>query len=191
MAYRYIAAAGTPPILRIIRLGRWGDPKTCAGQLINEALNLVLKKVIKEPRPLGAPRVGFDSHGMPSSHAQFMGFYLAFSCCVLLFRVRDVSAHWKLGATAFNAAVTAAVLHGRMLLGFHTSPQVAVGFGVGVAVGLTYFALAHRALFPAFARVTRWPLMRALCMRDAACVENVIQFEYDVYARAQGRAKAT
>ncbi|KAJ1474789.1 hypothetical protein T484DRAFT_1969770 [Baffinella frigidus] len=161
-----------------------------SGHLLNEALNLVLKKVIKEPRPPGAPRVGFDEHGMPSSHSQFMGFYLVFSSCVLLFRVRNVRAHWKLGAVAFNALLSAAVLHGRILLGFHTPPQVLVGFGVGCAAGLAYFFLARAVLFPAFGRIARWPLMRLLLARDAAGVDNVMQFEHDAYARTQSAVKS-
>ena len=51
---------------------------TCAilfGQLLNEALNLALKKQIRQPRPEGAPS---DDFGMPSSHSQFMGFFAAY-----------------------------------------------------------------------------------------------------------------
>ncbi|KAJ2894654.1 hypothetical protein GGI21_005255, partial [Coemansia aciculifera] len=47
-----------------------------AGQLANEAFNLLLKQVIREDRPhlhLG------DGYGMPSSHAQFMGFFAMYS----------------------------------------------------------------------------------------------------------------
>ncbi|PIA15169.1 hypothetical protein COEREDRAFT_82157, partial [Coemansia reversa NRRL 1564] len=43
------------------------------GQLLNEAFNLVLKLAIREDRPniqLG------DGYGMPSSHSQFMGFFV-------------------------------------------------------------------------------------------------------------------
>lgn len=51
---------------------------TCAmllGQLLNEALNMVLKRRLRHPRPSNAPN---DEFGMPSSHSQFMGFFAAY-----------------------------------------------------------------------------------------------------------------
>lgn len=46
-----------------------------AGQLANEALNWVLKRSFRHPRPTSFLGTGY---AMPSSHAQFMGYFAAF-----------------------------------------------------------------------------------------------------------------
>jgi dolichyldiphosphatase len=93
------------------------------GQLLNETANFVLKRQFKQARPDGAPKVGFDEHGMPSAHAQFMGFFLAFAVCVLLFRVR-VNLLSKLSVIACTLTLTGLVCFSRIELGFHTHEQV-------------------------------------------------------------------
>ena len=45
------------------------------GQLINGALNAILKATINQPRPGGCDHPG---PGMPSDHSQFMAFW---ACC--------------------------------------------------------------------------------------------------------------
>ena len=93
------------------------------GQLLNEAANFVLKRQFKQARPDGAPKVGYDEHGMPSAHAQFMGFFLASALCVLLFRVR-VNMYSKLFVIACTLILTGLVCFSRTELGFHTHEQV-------------------------------------------------------------------
>jgi dolichyldiphosphatase len=58
------------------------------GQVLNEAFNFVLKNIIREPRPVGCLGSG---KGMPSSHAQFMGFVTAY-CILTLYKVTNVHA---------------------------------------------------------------------------------------------------
>jgi dolichyldiphosphatase len=47
------------------------------GQLGCEGLNLALKRIFKQGRPTDFLGTGY---GMPSSHSQFMGYFLAFWC---------------------------------------------------------------------------------------------------------------
>lgn len=53
------------------------------GQLLNEALNVVLKHTIQQKRPsfLGS------GYGMPSSHAQFMAFFAVYAGGYWIYRV--------------------------------------------------------------------------------------------------------
>ena len=102
------------------------------GHLFNEALNFALKRTFKEKRPHGAPSVGFDEHGMPSAHSQFMGFYVSFSSMQLLLRVHNTHVAYKALAIFFNIALSGAVCYGRVELGFHTRSQVAVGLCIGL-----------------------------------------------------------
>ena len=64
------------------------------GFIINNILNIILKILIKEPRPtneqriieigiVNGARIGFDKFGMPSGHAQNCGFVLLFITLVL------------------------------------------------------------------------------------------------------------
>lgn len=45
-------------------------------QLLNEVLNQVLKRTIRQKRPAGALLGGT---GMPSAHSQFMGFFTLYT----------------------------------------------------------------------------------------------------------------
>lgn len=46
-----------------------------AGQLACEAVNFILKRIIKEERPARIHKTGGKGYGMPSSHAQFVFFW--------------------------------------------------------------------------------------------------------------------
>ncbi|ROW06023.1 hypothetical protein VMCG_04638 [Cytospora schulzeri] len=56
-----------------------------AGQLACEAVNFVLKRLIKEERPLRIHKTG-KGYGMPSSHAQFVAFWAVAMALFLLVR---------------------------------------------------------------------------------------------------------
>ncbi|EKX39757.1 hypothetical protein GUITHDRAFT_154363 [Guillardia theta CCMP2712] len=155
------------------------------GHILNEALNFFLKRLFKEQRPPGAPAVGFDGHGMPSAHSQFMGFYLVFSAAVILLRIKNVSMVYKLLPIAFNLLLSGAVVFGRVHLGFHTEAQVIVGLCVGVLFGGCYYTLLHFLIFPRFSDMAAWGISRFLMLRDCKHVDNVIQSEYDFYTSRQ------
>lgn len=56
-----------------------------AGQLVCEAVNFALKRIIKEERPQRIHRTG-KGYGMPSSHAQFVAFWAVAMTLFLLVR---------------------------------------------------------------------------------------------------------
>ncbi|KAJ3094804.1 hypothetical protein HK100_006013 [Physocladia obscura] len=58
----------------------------CAGQLLGELINDVLKNIFREPRPTTFLGSGY---GMPSSHAQFMAYFATF--VILHLQLRDTS----------------------------------------------------------------------------------------------------
>ncbi|ORZ41714.1 phosphatidic acid phosphatase type 2/haloperoxidase [Catenaria anguillulae PL171] len=112
------------------------------GQLLNEGLNVVLKKYIQEHRP--SPYHG-DGYGMPSSHAQFMAYFAAFS--LLLIRLEQTRIHGIHRALhsflqSSIIGVSALVMYSRVHLHYHTVTQVLAGAGVGLFVGSVYFVLA-------------------------------------------------
>ncbi|GLE01995.1 hypothetical protein PINS_up010833 [Pythium insidiosum] len=94
------------------------------GQLLNEVLNQLLKRTIKQSRPHGARMSGA---GMPSAHAQFLGFFAAYVVAYTLQRM-DHRRRTEKALTIAGAIVLAAlVCVSRVRLGYHTIEQVAVG----------------------------------------------------------------
>ena len=72
--------------------------------MLNLALNLILKEIIKQPRPEGelisrhCNQLSFysfigsdkdDDHGMPSNHAQFMLYFAVYASILFLKRYAD------------------------------------------------------------------------------------------------------
>lgn len=58
-------------------------PSRRRAQLANEALNIVLKRMLRQTRPQGAEKTDY---GMPSDHAQFMFFTATYFALLLLLR---------------------------------------------------------------------------------------------------------
>ncbi|OAR00061.1 hypothetical protein LLEC1_06493 [Akanthomyces lecanii] len=122
-----------------------------AGQLACEALNFVLKRLIKEERPR---QIHGKGYGMPSSHAQFVCFWSVALTLVLLVRHRPTTTTSKskskaasssssssssssriverLAVSAASLALAAATAWSRIYLNYHTPKQVLVGSSVGV-----------------------------------------------------------
>ncbi len=62
----------------------------CAGQVLSLAINFVLKRVIKQPRPMDLlPEE--DDFGMPSNHSQFTAYFAVIYCMYLMKDVVVVS----------------------------------------------------------------------------------------------------
>jgi dolichyldiphosphatase len=115
--------------------------RVLAGQVANEGLNLVLKRVLREPRPAAATRTDY---GMPSSHAQFVAYFLVVFCSVAVSwgttgRPRDRVVALCGCVLALLGALS--VLVSRVYLGYHSVRQVAAGWAVGVFFGALYSQL--------------------------------------------------
>jgi dolichyldiphosphatase len=97
------------------------------GQLLNEAFNSLLKKSLKVQRPFEKGR----GYGMPSAHAQFVGYMIGY------FWLFDKRKKLKL---YYFGLVIAGILtaYSRVYLEYHTLDQVAVGFVLGMVIGLIF-----------------------------------------------------
>ena len=130
----------------------------CLGLLLSTLLNALLKRVFAQSRPAGSSKAG---HGMPSDHAQFMGFLLVYLSCWLFTRgcVRGATRHVLAAALLVATALVAA---SRVHLNVHTPVQVAAGLLVGLVAGSAYFLLSHRLLYPRYDALLSLPVMRWL-----------------------------
>ncbi|UZJ56617.1 hypothetical protein CBS101457_005937 [Exobasidium rhododendri] len=134
------------------------------GQLGCEGLNLALKRIFKQGRPTDFLGTGY---GMPSSHSQFMGYFMAF-WCLHLYRFRPgltrarrsreegqrialsligvLRSAEHLAAIAFIVALSLITAYSRYHLSYHTPLQILVGFSVGVAAGLAWNTIVEISL---------------------------------------------
>ncbi|KAM3465275.1 hypothetical protein MY5147_000082 [Beauveria neobassiana] len=155
-----------------------------AGQLACEALNFLLKRLIKEERPR---RIHGKGYGMPSSHAQFVFFWSVALSLFLLVRHRPTTSGRpttttpggarlvaRLAVSAASLGLAAATAWSRVYLNYHTSKQVLVGSSVGVLSAVAWFgvtaALRSSGLL---AWALDLPLVRAFRVRDLVVEEDL------------------
>ncbi|KAK7967751.1 PAP2-domain-containing protein [Apiospora aurea] len=159
-----------------------------AGQLLCEALNFALKRLIKEERPR---RMYGKGYGMPSSHAQFVAYFAVSLALFLVVRHRPATppttgqrrrnhtpmslperVAWSLGGLGMAAAVA----WSRIYLNYHTEKQVLVGSGAGAASAVVWFVITS------ILRQSGWlawaldlPPARFLRARDLVVEEDLCQ----------------
>lgn len=115
------------------------------GTVLNNLLNVLLKFIIKEPRPTkdktiieicvaNGERISFDKYGMPSGHAQNCGFVLAYTTPILQNTL----------ITAIFILISFVSLFQRYLYSNHTILQLTVGLVVGIVVGYGSYFVASK-----------------------------------------------
>jgi dolichyldiphosphatase len=110
-----------------------------------EALNLALKRILKEERPRQMHGKGY---GMPSSHAQFVAFFSLSLTFFLLFRHvpkeatpshTPLSMVARVGLSGLALASAGLVAWSRIYLSYHTPKQVMVGCVAGAVTAVGWF----------------------------------------------------
>ncbi|KAI8964009.1 PAP2-domain-containing protein [Daldinia sp. FL1419] len=156
-----------------------------AGQLACEAINFVLKRIIKEERPR---RMNGKGYGMPSSHAQFVAYFAVSITLFLLFRHQPpsprvrrrnhtpMSLTERAGWSALGLGMAAAVAWSRIYLNYHTEKQVVVGAAAGVVSAVGWFIITtiiRRSGWLAWALDT--PIAKFFRVRDLVVEEDLCQ----------------
>ncbi|KZP19354.1 PAP2-domain-containing protein [Athelia psychrophila] len=118
-----------------------------AGQLACEGFNWILKRAIKQERPVESLGNGY---GFPSSHSQYMGYFAAFLFCHMYFRHRFESSGYPMLDAAWRGLVytaigawSLAVPYSRYHLQYHTPFQILCGYFIGVFLGLALYLVAE------------------------------------------------
>jgi dolichyldiphosphatase len=115
------------------------------GSILNALAGKLLKRLLKHARPPGARKA---DPGMPSSHGVSLGYLATYGAVALL---AHPPGDWApLAAAALEAAgLFLAAL--RVALGYHTAPQVVVGFAMGAVNAVALHALCVGYALPALA----------------------------------------
>eukprot|EP00978_Attheya_sp_CCMP212_P025856 scaffold83974_cov46-Attheya_sp.AAC.7 len=133
----------------------WSRPQTfiapfiVTGSIVAVYLTGGLKKIINQGRPEGAP---FTDPGMPSSHS-----LVSFFAAVAWVSVLESYAGSNIGkALLVGAASMIAIL--RVLCGYHSLAQIAVGAGLGSILGQIWVLLGHtlHSHNPRLALISSW-----------------------------------
>lgn len=118
-----------------------------AGQFAGEALNLVIKHLIKQERPIDSIGSGY---GFPSSHSQYMAYFCTFLMLHLYFRHRfsstgskAVDVIWRLCVYSGLLLWTGLVAYSRYYLGYHNLHQIFWGLVIGSSLGAFVYTFAQ------------------------------------------------
>ncbi|KAL3691560.1 hypothetical protein R1sor_005211 [Riccia sorocarpa] len=160
------------------------------GLFISEAINQVIKKAVKEARPLTCELLEMcDSHGWPSSHSQFMCFFSIYLSLLALRRFHFSDSFSKYFTVFISWPFTLVTIYSRVYLGYHSVSQVIAGSTVGLLLGAGWFIIVNRHLVKIFPAIEDTAICRYLCIKDSSHIPNVLQFEYDNSRAARKKDK--
>lgn len=118
-----------------------------AGQLLCEFLNWVVKRLVKQERPIDS--VG-NGYGFPSSHSQYMAFFATFLVLHLHCRHKFVSTGFWAVDVLWQAAVHFALIgwavvvaYSRLHLAYHSHHQVLWGATIGVVFAAFWYLVTE------------------------------------------------
>lgn len=101
---------------------------------VNSLLNVVLKNIIKQPRPTNHPTSVHD-YGMPSGHAQFVGLYVPYIIITHIIK-QDFHESTKWILSVMVIIIGSIIVWSRVYLNYHTTFQVIVGLIIGLTGSL-------------------------------------------------------
>ncbi|XP_075591544.1 phosphatidate cytidylyltransferase, mitochondrial [Dermatophagoides farinae] len=122
------------------------------GQLINEAINYLLKNHVQADRPANKFRDQFtssgssssSSYGWPSSHCQFMAFFVTYSSFCVCFRLSRLKPYWFcFMLICIDLISFAFVFHSRTYLLYHHVHQCIHGAMIGTIMAIIWYALVQ------------------------------------------------
>ncbi|THD25660.1 Dolichyldiphosphatase [Fasciola hepatica] len=152
-----------------------------SGLVLNRFCNSVMKKCLKQPRPVVPNRIPPDSFGMPSDHGQFMGFFFSFCVLLIILRLGEHSMKHSTRRILLLVCAVATTLtcYSRVYLKYHTVGQVLVGTIVGAILGIVWFFSVHCVFSPLFPRLCNSSIGQAFFIQDFTSIPNLLKFEYN------------
>ncbi|KAF9905794.1 hypothetical protein EC991_001270 [Linnemannia zychae] len=160
-----------------------------AGQVANEAVNLVLKRIVKQARP--TEYLG-DGYGMPSSHSQFMAYFATYVVFLMYRRTSTSEPFIPHIVSTLVILWSALVVYSRVHLYYHTWQQVVAGTICGFLFAIIYYYIANKVLRSKglFEWIVDHPLARQLFIRDTFSVHNLAKFDWEMWQQFKNTTRA-
>ncbi|KAF9354664.1 hypothetical protein BGX26_007501 [Mortierella sp. AD094] len=151
-----------------------------AGQFLNECLNFVLKRWVKQARP--TEYLG-DGYGMPSSHSQFMAYFASYMV-ILMYRSGVSSGAVSPHLVSVVVVIwSSLVIYSRVHLYYHTWQQVVAGSLCGCLFAVGYYFFVQK--FLRSRGMQDWMLdnsfARYVYLVDREQIDHVYQREWDQF----------
>ncbi|OAE30815.1 hypothetical protein AXG93_857s1180 [Marchantia polymorpha subsp. ruderalis] len=160
------------------------------GLILSEFINEMIKKVVKEARPITCELLEMcDSHGWPSSHSQYMCFFSIYLTLLVLRRFHFTDSFSRNFTAILPWPFALATIYSRVYLGYHSVAQVIAGSAVGLTLGSAWFVIVNKYLVKFFPTLEGTYFCRYLCIKDSTHIPNVLRFEYDNCREARKTAK--
>eukprot|EP01095_Lingulamoeba_sp_RSL-Kostka_P009508 TRINITY_DN3308_c0_g1_i1.p1 TRINITY_DN3308_c0_g1~~TRINITY_DN3308_c0_g1_i1.p1 ORF type:complete len:171 (+),score=0.01 TRINITY_DN3308_c0_g1_i1:186-698(+) len=146
------------------------------GQVFNQIISMVLKKLINSPRPEGSPRSG---SGMPSSHSQMIAFFSCYIILLLYTRLKfenNINKHLLSVCLIFS---TIMVAFSRTYILYHTYEQIFVGIIIGVVFGSLWFIIQNYIISKFYSKIINLSICKYFYIKDTSHIDNILKFEYE------------
>ncbi|KAF9185819.1 hypothetical protein BGZ49_004241 [Haplosporangium sp. Z 27] len=150
------------------------------GQLANEVLNLILKRIVKQARP--TEYLG-DGYGMPSSHSQFMAYFATYTVILMCRRGIEPGSIIPQAVCAAVTIWSSLVVYSRVHLYYHTWQQVLAGTICGIIFALIYYHIVNSVLRPL--GLLEWivdhPWAKQLHVRDTDAIPDLAKYDWEMW----------
>ncbi|GMM33806.1 dolichyldiphosphatase [Saccharomycopsis crataegensis] len=166
------------------------------GQVCNNVINYVVKRLVKSPRPLSLyqytefPELQND-YGMPSAHSQFMGYFATYVFLRLLLQntnLKTLRGRLFCGILLYSACCLTAF--SRVYLLYHEVDQVVIGVLVGSVIGAAYFIVVS---FVRDIGLIEWGLnlwfVKCWYIKDSYYCAMSYEEEYQLYLERKKKAR--
>jgi len=159
-----------------------------AGTCANLAFNSVLKRVIREKRPVPTFRKDnykYMVYGMPSQHAQFIAFYVVYLHLYVLMQVPHYGTRWeafeKSAFIVLTTLLAGLVIYGRIYLIYHTPEQTAYGTVLGALCGYIWFVVTQKWLRARFKDMQKAlaQVLRLRSLRNVPSYSGFLEESFD------------
>ncbi|XP_051152327.1 lipid phosphate phosphatase gamma [Andrographis paniculata] len=150
------------------------------GLLISQFVNEVIKTSVQQARPETCALLEMcDSHGWPSSHAQYMFFFAVYLTLLTHYRIGSLF-RTQMGIVFLLVwPSTVLTMYSRVYLGYHTVAQVFAGAALGAALGGAWFWVVNKSVRCHFPAIEESAFGRFFYLKDTSHIPNVLKFEYE------------
>ncbi|XP_074597142.1 dolichyldiphosphatase 1-like [Brevipalpus obovatus] len=145
-----------------------------AGQLMNETINVILKQIIRQPRPPSTHLFArsHSRYGMPSQHCQFMAFFTVYCCLYLYQKANHKREADRFLLMFFQIVTLLGVAISRVYLLYHTTIQCICGCTIGAILGKIWFHIVYKFIEPNTHLIRNHSLLKNLDLRPANTKES-------------------